>query len=258
MGRRDGMSKRVSLVVVVILVATMFAVNAQEKEEPKNYIYATYYECNVTGQWLADAIAEMLWKPVMDAAVDEGMIKAWGWLAHHTGGKWRRVEYFTAPTLDALLDAQEKIGNAISERNANADREFGEVCSAHDDYIWQDVVGGGSDDGRGDVGFSVYYYCDMVKEERADEIVRDVIGPVYDRHLAEGNIDSWGWARHIVGGKWRRLATMTGKDHKSLLKARATIIEELGGEQNEAALNEFSTICSSHQDYMWDIQLEKP
>ena len=34
--------------------------------------------------------------PVYEAAVKDGTISSYGWLAHQTGGKWRRADYFTA------------------------------------------------------------------------------------------------------------------------------------------------------------------
>jgi hypothetical protein len=50
---------------------------------------------------------------------------------------------------------------------------------------------------------------------------------------------------------------MTAVDHKSLLAARAELIDEMYAEENKAGL-EFNEICGSHVDYMWDIQLETP
>ena len=50
---------------------------------------------------------------------------------------------------------------------------------------------------------------------------------------------------------------MTGKDHKSLLAARAELIESMYGDDNTVGA-EFSAICGSHSDYMWDIEMETP
>jgi hypothetical protein len=68
---------------------------------------------------------------------------------------------------------------------------------------------------------------------------------------------SWGWSSHQVGGTIRRLQTMTGANHKDLLKARGELIELMYTDDN-AAGKEFTTICGSHVDYMWDIQIENP
>jgi hypothetical protein len=72
-----------------------------------------------------------------------------------------------------------------------------------------------------------------------------------------GKLTSWGWQSHWVGGKYRRLQTMTGSDHKSLLKARGELIEEMYAEDSKAG-EEFTDICGSHSDYMWNIQIETP
>jgi len=47
-------------------------------------------------------------RPVRDPRTSRSkgsVVSAWGWLAHHTGGKWRRGLYRTAPTIDGLLDS---------------------------------------------------------------------------------------------------------------------------------------------------------
>ena len=109
----------------------------------------------------------------------------------------------------------------------------------------------------GGAGFSVYMVCNMAQEDRADEIVSTVMAPVYDRYVSEGKLVSWSWHSHLIGGKVRRLAVTSAKDFKSLLKARGEIMGELLDNQGEA-MKELSSICPSHQDYMWEIQLETP
>ena len=192
--------------------------------------------------------------------MEDGVISAWGWLAHHTGGRWRRLFYFQHETLDGLLDGLD----ALQERMAalpEEDQEAGEnLCQAHDDYIW--TVESSSQEpgeGRADAGISVYYVCDESREERADEIVESTIGPLLDKSVKDGKIATWGWSAHFIGGKYRRLHTTTGADHKSLLAARADLIEALyGGDEPNPAAVEFNEICGSHTDYLWDIQMETP
>jgi hypothetical protein len=36
----------------------------------------------------------------MNKLVEDGAITGWGWLAHHTGGTWRRIRYHNATSLD--------------------------------------------------------------------------------------------------------------------------------------------------------------
>ena len=255
------MNRRTCVLVLCALLAVPMIASAQEEEAPKPYVYATYFECTPGSEWLVDGIVELLYKPVYDQAVEDGTISSWGWLGHHTGGKWRRILYRSAETLEAALDAVGSVGEMVAEKNPQAAAQIGEVCQAHDDYIWQASSGSGGargvGDERGKAGVSVYHYCDMTKEDRADELVANVFAPIYDRHVAEGNLSSWGWLTHVVGGKYRRLATMTGADHASVLKVRGEIIAEIA-EKHEAEGKEFSSICGSHADYLWNILQEKP
>jgi len=50
---------------------------------------------------------------------------------------------------------------------------------------------------------------------------------------------------------------MTAPSHKALLEARDGLIEAMYGDDNATGA-EFTEICSSHSDYMWDIQIETP
>lgn len=230
------------------------AVAQDEEKAAKTFTYATYFYCDVTGEEAVDNIVKTQNKPVYDQLVKEGVITGWGWLAHHTGGKWRRIQYYQAPSVTALLDAQAEMGKRMDGVNEEADKTFGKVCNMHDDYIWE-VESGSSGDTRGDAGFSVYYKCDETKEERADEIFAKNFGPIFDKYVADGKLTSWGWSSHWVGGAYRRLQTMTAASHKDLLNARAALIEDMYGNESEAG-EEFTQICGSHSDYMWNIQLE--
>lgn len=225
-----------------------------EKDEQQSYIYTTYYYCDVTRQEEADEIFEENDKPIFEAAFEDGTITGWGYLVHHTGGKWRRAQYYAAGSVVDLLAAQEAIA---AQQDEGDSEDFGEICSSHDDYIWRGVTGNGGDivgNPRGKVGLSAYYVCDS-REAAADEIVKTVFAPVYDAHVAEGKLTSWGWAEHIVGGKYRRLGTMTAEDWPTLFAARASIIE---AGQDSALGDQFGEICDSHADYMWEIQHETP
>ncbi|MGB6639968.1 MAG: hypothetical protein WBG67_04290, partial [Thermoanaerobaculia bacterium] len=186
----------------------------------------------------------------------DGTITAWGWLSHHTGGKWRRLRYHAAPSIEKLLEALESVNGKVAEKHAVAQNEFSQICSAHDDYIWQRKAGSAGE-GRGPAGFSAYHVCKMSKESRADEIVEETLGPLFDAQIKAGNFTSWGWNTHVVGGKYRRLSTYTAPDFNKLIAGRTAVIAALIEKHGEAA-DEFNSICSSHQDYMWNIELEKP
>ena len=244
----------INLIVLGAFVCLSNVVMAQDKEEA--YIYVTYFNCDVTQQDRADEIVDEVDKPIYDAAVKDGTIDGWGWLAHHTGGKWRRARYHAAGSVEELIAALDTIGEQQDEEE-DATEEFGSICNSHDDYIWRSVAGSGGDMlavPRGKVGLSAYYVCDS-REGAADEIVKSVFAPVYEEHIGEGKLTSWGWSEHIVGGKYRRLGTMTAEDWPSLFAARASIIEA-GGDSELG--REFSNICGSHADYMWEIKYENP
>ena len=253
------MKTLVRLSVIALLIAVPFSAIAQKKDEEKKlgYVYATYFQCDTSQEWKADAIAENVFAPIYNAAVDDGTIMAWGWMAHHTGGHWRRILYRVSPTLEGTLDAQKTISKRVQEAAGKMADELGAVCSSHDDYIWQQMVGSKTRE-RGAAAFSVYLECEQAGEDRADEIMEKVLAPIYNEYVGEGKLTSWGWARHIVGGEYRRLSTMSAADFKTILKIRGDIIERLSAADAPAEAKEFWSICDGHVDYMWDIKQEKP
>jgi len=233
------------------------AVVAQD-EEPASFSYATYFHCNVGMEDAADALMERD-APIIDGLVEDGSIKGWGWLAHHTGGSWRRIRYHMSDSAEGALAALETIGDAIAEVHGEDDPAgdaFAAACPKHDDYLWQ-VEAGTLGEERGSVGFSVYHFCDINREERADEIVNEHIAPILDKMIEDDKLSSWGWSSHVIGGKARRLQTMTAEDIGTLLSARREAIDTIYDEDSEAG-TEFSEICGPHADYIWNIVHEKP
>jgi len=250
------MKNVIGISVLSLALAAPFALSAEEESKKETYTYATYFYCNAATQEQADELVKKNTAPVYDAAVEDGTITGWGWLSHHTGGKWRRIQYHQSDSINGLLAAQETLGKRVDEATGGVDDGFGKICSAHEDYIWQQVTGK-SGDSRGAAGISVYHICKLSREERADEIVKTVFAPVYDKAVADGKLTSWGWASHMVGGKYRRLATMTAPTFPGVLDAWGEILEAIYGEGENAEANEFSEICGSHSDYLWEIVHEK-
>jgi hypothetical protein len=248
------LKKTIILLGFVAVGSTALAQEEAKEEAPSILTYATYFYCDVTGQDRVDEIFKKESAPVLDTMVKDGLISNWGWLAHHTGGQWRRIQYYQASGVNGLLDAQKEMNKRMEAANPSGNDDFGKICNAHDDYVWE-VEAGSSGDSRGKAGFSVYYTCDQSKEERADEIYKKDFAPILDKYVADGKFSSWGWSSHLIGGEYRRLQTMTAPDFKSLLEARAQLIDEMYSEGFEAGA-EFNAICGSHVDYMWDIQLE--
>jgi len=229
----------------------------EEKDEKDTYIYATYFYCKTATQDKADELIKKNTAPIYDAAVADGTISAWGWTSHHTGGKWRKIQYHMSDSVAGLLAAQETLAKRADEAAGGVDDGFSEICGAHDDYIWKVESGSGITDERASAGLSVYHVCNIAGEERADEIVEKVFAPVYNKAIADGKIKSWGWSSHVIGGKYRRLGTMTGANFADLLKARGEILDAIYGDGENAEANEFSEICGSHSDYLWEILHDK-
>ena len=69
--------------------------------------------------------------------------------------------------------------------------------------------------------------------------------------VADGKLKSWGYLEHIVGGQFRRLATMSATDMKAVMAARAEINKAL---TDNPLGDTFTEICDSHADYMWETK----
>ena len=74
--------------------------------------------------------------------------------------------------------------------------------------------------------------------------------------VEDGKLNTWGWMSHVIGGKVRRLQTMTASDLGTLLKAREEAIDTIYAEASTAG-SEFSEICGNHVDYVWNLVHEK-
>jgi hypothetical protein len=232
------------------------AASAQE-QAAERYIYATYSYCDFSKQERYDEIFDQVQKPVLEAAMKDGTISTYSYLGHQTGGQWRRASVHGAGSVQALLDAQKKMGDQqdANEKNKKLGAESSAICPSHDDYIWRSVAGNVGTVGRGGAAFSTYFVCDQTRESQADALVTGMLAPVYDKMVADGKLKSWGWLEHIVGGKYRRLATISATDVKALMAARASLIEAL--EDNPAG-DLLTSICGEHTDYIWEIKSQAP
>lgn len=255
------MNKSVMMICLLVILLTATHSIAQDQGARPSYAYATYFVCSPEGESRADEIISTSFKPHYDAAVEHGDILSWSWMQHYVGGSWRRVLVIIAPNIDSLLDASGALGEIISDKTPEAGRAFSAICFSHDDYIWETTPELGQaaiTEERGAAGFSVYMRCDMNEEERADELVGKVFAPIYNKHVGEGELTSWNWLKHYVGGEWRRLLIMGAADHKTLMRARDAILAEFDDRKLERAAKELNEICDSHQDYMWDVLVQSP
>ncbi len=117
---------RMKVIGCVLAIAVLLPIGAlaQEEEAPQPYVYGIYFECDVARQGLADEIFELAYLPAFEAAVDEGAITSFGWLAHHTGSKWRRLMYHSAPDMVSLMAALETVNAPIDEQYPEMTRAF--------------------------------------------------------------------------------------------------------------------------------------
>ena len=246
-----------TIVAALAAAATLTCVAASQPAEQTEanpiFIYATYFKCNNATIGKADDAVTKLYKPALDAMIANHTMTSWGWLVHNTGGEWARVGYLSGPSTNALMAANVTLEVKIDRPPLN--QAFDEACSSGEDYIWHMLAGNDARGHRGKVAFSTYYVCDQSRETQADALVKHVFAPMYDKLVADGKLTSWGWAEHIVGGKYRRLATMTAPTMDALIAAREGIVAAAEHNPLDEA---FNSICGSHQDYIWDVKVQGP
>jgi hypothetical protein len=252
------MKPRVLALVALGAVLIPLPAIAQEDDEGPVGI-AAYYYCNQATEQRADEIFEEYFAPILDKHVEAGHLTAWGWLSHRVGGKWRRLEYMFAPTREILLSTRGAIIEEFQADDSPLSEEFSQICPSHDDYIWNHEAGsepiGAAT--RPEWSISMYFECDFAREDLADEIYENVFGPVFDEAVADGTISGWNWLSHDVGGKYRRLGTITGTSPNAVLDGRDAVFGAIN-EMAEGALNVFSETCNSHTDYLWRVQMARP
>ena len=248
-------NKYLATIVIFGLASTVCM--AQDDDGPVGFSYATYYVFDVSTQGDMDTVIEANEKAVFDRWVKDGKLLAWGYLSHYTGGRWRRVQYHSSATLAEALNNQAAIFTEIYSDNQAGGQARSEACAAHDDYVWAIQQGSPPGTDRGAVSYSSYYVCDINGQERADEIWAEANAPYLDQLKEEGKISAWGWLSHIIGGKYRRLQTITGADYASVVQANAGLAQFADDNHPELGA-EFNDICGSHTDYLWDIVHEAP
>ena len=241
---------------IVIVAIGLFSVTcmAQEDEAPEGIIFGTYYYCDVATQGDMDDIVAANEAPVFDKWVEEGKMTAWGYYKHYTGGRWRRLQFHVAPSIEEALSNQIAIFNEIYGDNPEAGQARSEACYGHDDYIWAAGQGSGPAETAPKVSLSTYHDCKLTGQQRADEIFTEVFAPKLNELVKKGDISGWTWNEHRLGGRYRRLAVITGPDHASVVAANGEVIQN-ANQKHAALAEEFSNICGSHTDYLWDIGL---
>ncbi len=230
----------------------LFALPAAAQDTENVVIFGQYYRCNQGAESQIDAVVRQTFGPIVQRQVDAGRLTGWVWLAHSQGGPWRRLLATTGSDLAAMMDARQAIVDELNSGHADFVRQLGTTCSSHDDYIWNSIATSPPDPAAiGGATLSTYYACDASREGRTNEIFREVLAPLYEKHRNMGHVATWGFYAHRSGGIFRRLETFSGADHKTLLNMQTAIAQEANA-NNPLAMNEFREICSWHTDYMWN------
>ncbi len=244
------MNKSFPLAVVGMLVAVQLPA-----QEPTLMVLGQYYRCDQGTEARVDTIIRRTFGPVVQKHIDAGHLTGWGLYSHVMGTDWRRLLYMQGTDRDAILDARAAIVQELSQRHSGALRELGQICPSHDDYIWTVVVnnaGSGAQAGPA-MSLSAYFECHIPRQELADDLFRAHVAPIFDRHVEQGTIRGYAWLAHRMGGKVRRLLTMTAADAKSLFNAQDAIYADVDADQAAArAQRAIDDICGPHDDYIWN------
>lgn len=105
--------------------------------EPGKAVFSMYFVCD-SRESQADAIVKHVFAPVYDKLVDDEKLTSWGYLEHIVGGHVRRIATMNATDMKSLMAARSEINQALSD-NPLGDA-FTNICSAHEDYMWEVVV----------------------------------------------------------------------------------------------------------------------
>ena len=237
----------------IALAAGLFilAPNASAQDDP-GLVFGIYYRCSQALETQADTVMERVVAPIVQKHVDAGHLTGALWLAHEQGGSWRRVWALTGTDMGQMMGARASITAELGESNADEMAEFLSACPGHDDYIWNGLdLSTNNPDVFGAASLSAYHMCERTRETRADEIFTELLAPLYQKHIDAGHLASYGYYGHRAGGVFRRLETMSGPDHTTLLEMQGAIYGE-ATEIDPIAFQEFYDICRTHTDYMWN------
>ena len=220
------------------------------------YSYASYFECDPTREARVDALIRQTFAPILERHLTSKRLGGWGWLARSFGGgQWHRAGFLVASSLDSVMDAQRALIKDL-QAQGKVLAEFSSICPRYEDYIWRRVASSpvrGRDAPRSVSRLGTYFECDVAREGRADALLMQAFAPIYNRHIVPDRMNSWGWHEHIIGGKYRRLLLLDGGSHKAVLAMLDSVLAGIARERPTEG-REFSQICHSHQDYLWDIQ----
>jgi hypothetical protein len=245
-------NKTVVMTAVACLIATGASAQAASQSPAVPFTMSTYYRCDYNTQARADTLYKQVWVPVLERQIKAGRLSSYAFYSHRMGGVFRRLESLTAPTLALLIAAQDSMNADLDRTNPKGSAAFDAVCGSHDDYIWNRTQGSPQTPATPVPAFlySRYLVCDMGREGEADLIMGTVLAPIINKHLAAGHIANWGWNVHNFGGTTRRIMNWGGPNALSVLNAEEMLSNDIA---DNPMGREFTAICNSHTDYVWEL-----
>lgn len=244
----------IMLATTVTCLAASLPTNAQaqaQEKEKQVFIAATYFYCNSATVHHADEAVDKVYKKGLDGLLQNGTVTSFAWLSKVVGGEWLRAGFFTGSNLVDVVAATEWVPIVRNDDHPKIERKaIDETCSSGEDYIWHVLAGSDPRAARGKVSFSTYFVCDQTRETQADALVKNILGARYDKLVGTKELSTWTWAEHIIGGKYRRLLTMSAENLGALIKARETLV---AGEEHDPVDQAMMSICGSHQDVIWEV-----
>ncbi|HET9334448.1 MAG TPA: hypothetical protein VFQ21_12810 [Gemmatimonadota bacterium] len=136
------MQKFHTAVLVLAALATLIAPSAalaQAEEPDPPVLRLSFFMCDLGGG-SGDAIEEEIETrdmPIWNALVSEGMVDSYGYFFHWWADEWNVGIYTIAPTIQAILDANEEAGNRMdAQYGENAPSAFADACPHHRDGFY--------------------------------------------------------------------------------------------------------------------------
>ncbi len=102
---------------------------------------ATYYQCDMSKEARADEIFQTVLAPIYTKHMKAGHFASWAWNRHDIGGRVRRLSLMDGPDAKTVLNAWDMVFQEAAQTAPLAFQEFLSICPAHDDYVWNRILG---------------------------------------------------------------------------------------------------------------------
>jgi len=111
------------------------AVNVPDDMEER-YIYTSTFRVNFADMAEWNSMWSDLTVPILDRAMDEGILEGWAKLNHNTGGPHNSKVLYWFDSWDDIDDLFGMMAGAMAEEHPDAWERGAELFQAHDDAIW--------------------------------------------------------------------------------------------------------------------------